>query len=202
MPAPSLKSLARYAMENTEDPQPYFYLPLTQDFTPERVLQVRSSLPPELLLPELQRQILALDANAPIEEMQTMKESLSGALGFFLLRPGASLASAMGLLGLFLAVQRTQEIGIRMAVGGSPRQIVGLLLKQGARLVTAGMLAGLGGAWALTRAMSHTLVGISPSDPVTYLVVSALLFCITLLACWIPARRAMRMDPMVALRHE
>ncbi len=197
-----------------EDPQPYFYLPLTQDFTPERVLQVRSSVPPELLLPELQQQILALDANAPIEEMQTMKESLSGALGFFLFRLGASLASAMGLLGLFLAVigvygvvsyattQRTQEIGIRMAFGGSPRQILGLLLKQGARLVTAGMLAGLVGAWALTRAMSHMLVGISPSDPETYLVVSALLFCIALLACWIPARRTMRMDPMVALRHE
>jgi ABC-type antimicrobial peptide transport system permease subunit len=120
----------------------------------------------------------------------------------------------MGLLGLLLAVvgvygvvsyaatQRTQELGIRMALGASPRQILVLLLAQGARLVIAGLLFGLAGAWALTRAMSHMLVGVSPSDPLTYLSVAALLSFIALLACWIPARRAMRVDPMMALRHE
>ena len=143
-----------------------------------------------------------------------MKESLGGALGFFIFRLGASLAAFMGLLGLLLAVvgvygvvsyaatQRTQEIGVRMALGGSPRQILGLFLRQGAQLVAAGMLVGLTGAWALTRAMSHMLVGVSPNDPVVYVVASALLCSITLLACWIPARRAMRTDPMVALRYE
>jgi len=197
-----------------EDPQPYFYLPLAQNFTPERTLQIRSTLPPESLVPEVQQQILALDANAPIEQIQTMKESLGGALGFFLFRLGASLAAAMGLLGLLLAVvgvygvvsyaatQRTQELGIRMALGASPRQILALLLRQGAQLVAAGLLFGLLGAWALTRAMSHMLVGVSPSDPLTYLTVAAVLSFITLLACWIPARRAMRVDPMVALRYE
>jgi predicted permease len=197
-----------------EDPQPYFYLPLAQNFTAERTLQIRSSMPPETLVPEVQQQILALDANAPIEQIQTMKESLGGALGFFLFRLGASLAAAMGLLGLLLAVvgvygvvsyaatQRTQELGIRMALGASPRQILALLLKQGAQLVAAGLLFGLAGAWALTRAMSHMLVGVSPSDPVTYLSVAALLSFVTLLACWLPARRAMRVDPMVALRYE
>jgi putative ABC transport system permease protein len=89
-----------------------------------------------------------------------------------------------------------------MALGASPRQILALLLKQGARLVAAGLLFGLIGAWALTRAMSSMLFGVSPSDPVTYLSVAALLSSITLLACWIPARRAMRVDPMVALRYE
>ncbi len=89
-----------------------------------------------------------------------------------------------------------------MALGASPRQILGLLLKQGLRLVAAGILFGLVGAWALGRAMSHMLVGVSPSDPVTYLTVSALLSSITLMACWLPARRAMRIDPMVALRYE
>jgi predicted permease len=197
-----------------EDPQPYFYLPLGQNFISERTLQIRSTMPPETLVPEVQRQILALDANAPIEQIQTMKESLGGALGFFLFRLGASVAAAMGLLGLLLAVvgvygvvsyaatQRTQELGIRMALGASPRQILALLLRQGAQLVAAGLLFGLAGAWALTRAMSHMLVGVSPSDPLTYVSVAALLSLITLLACWLPARRAMRVDPLVALRYE
>ncbi len=197
-----------------EDPQSYFYLPLAQNFTPERTLQIRSSLPPESLIPEIQREIQSLDANASIEQIQTMKEALGGALGYFIFRLAASLAAAMGLLGLFLAVvgvygvvsyaaaQRMQELGIRMALGASPRQILALLLKQGARLLAAGLFVGLAGAWALTRAMSHMLVGVSPSDPLTYLSVSILLSSITLLACWLPARRALRLDPMVALRYE
>ncbi|MGB2642981.1 MAG: ABC transporter permease [Candidatus Acidiferrum sp.] len=197
-----------------EDPQPYFYLPLAQSFRPQLVLQIRSALPSESLAPMVQRAILALDANAPIEEIQTMKESLGGALGYFIFRLGASLASAMGLLGLLLAVvgvygvvsyaatQRTQELGIRMALGASPRQILALLLKQGAQLVAAGLLFGLAGAWALSRAMSHMLVGVSPNDPLTYFSVSILLSGITLLACWLPARRAASVDPIFALRYE
>jgi len=197
-----------------EDPQPYFYVPLTQHFSKQRTLQIRSSLPPEVLAPIVQHEIQALNTNDLIEEIQTMKESLGGTLGYFIYRLGASLAAAMGLLGLLLAVvgvygvvsyaatQRTQELGVRMALGASPRQILALLLKQGARLVVAGLLFGLAGAWALTRAMTHMLVGVSPSDPLTYVSVAALLSFITLLACWIPARRAMRVDPMVALRYE
>jgi predicted permease len=197
-----------------EDPQPYFYVPLMQHFTAQRTLQIRSAMLRESLAPIVQHEILALDANAPIEEIQTMKESLAGTLGYFIFRLGASLAAAMGLLGLLLAVvgvygivsyaaaQRTQELGIRTALGASPRQILALLLKQGARLVIAGLLFGVAGAWALTRAMTHMLVGVSPSDPLTYLSVAALLSFITLLACWIPARRAMRVDPMAALRYE
>jgi predicted permease len=197
-----------------EDPQAYFYVPLTQHFTAQRTLQIRSSLPSESLARMVQHEIQALDANDPIEETQTMKESLGGTLGYFIYRLGASLAAAMGLLGLLLAVvgvygvvsyaatQRTQELGIRMALGASPRQILALLLRQGAQLVAAGLLFGLAGAWALTRVMSNMLVGVSPSDPLTYVSVAALLSFITLLACWIPARRAMRVDPMVALRYE
>ena len=197
-----------------EDPQPYFYVPLTQHFTAQRTLQIRSVMPPESLAPIIQHEIQALGANDPIEEIQTMKESLGGTLGYFIFRFGASLAAAMGLLGLMLAIvgvygvvsyaatQRTQELGIRMALGASPRQILALLLKQGAQLVAAGLVFGLVGAWALTRAMSNMLVGVSPSDPLTYVSVAALLSFITLLACWIPARRAMRVDPMVALRYE
>ncbi len=197
-----------------EDPQPYFYVPLTQHFTAQRTLQIRSAMPPDALAPIVQHEIQALDANDPIEEIQTMKESLGGTLGYFIYRLGASLAAAMGLLGLLLAIvgvygvvsyaatQRTQELGIRMALGASPRQVLALLLRQGAQLVAAGLLFGLAGAWALTRAMSHMLVGVSPSDPLTYFSVATLLAFITLLACWIPARRALRVDPIVALRYE
>jgi predicted permease len=197
-----------------EDPQSYFYVPLTQHFTAQRTLQIRSSITLESLTSIVQHEIQALDANDPIEEIQTMKESLGGTLGYFIFRLGASLAAAMGLLGLLLAIvgvygvvsyaatQRTQELGIRVALGASPRQILALLLRQGAQLVAAGLLFGLAGAWALTRAMSHMLVGVSPNDPLTYLSVPALLSFVTLLACWIPARRALRVDTMVALRYE
>ena len=197
-----------------EDPQPYFYLPMTQYFTAQRTMQIRAAMSPESLAPLVQRQIQALDANDLIEEIQSMKDSLGGTLGYFIYRVGASLATAMGLLGLLLAVvgvygvvsyaatQRTQELGIRMALGASPRQILVLLLRQGAQLIAAGLVFGLAGAWALTRAMSHMLVGVSPSDPLTYVSVAALLSFITLLACWIPARRAIRVDPMIALRYE
>jgi len=197
-----------------EDPQPYFYVPLSQHFTAQRTLHIRSSLPPDSLVPVVQHAVYALDGNDPIEEIETMKGSLSGALGYFIFRLGASLASAMGLLGLLLAVvgvygvvsyaatQRTQELGIRMALGASPQQILALLLRQGGRLVAAGLFVGLAGAWALTRAMSSMLVGVSPSDPLTYISVAVLLSFVTLLACWIPARRALRVDPMVALRYE
>lgn len=198
----------------TEDPQPYFYLVLAQNFTSERVLQVRSAMPAESLTALVQTEVLALGGNAAIENMQTMKQSLNGALGYFMFRLAALFSASMGLLGLFLAIvgvygvvsyaatQRTQELGIRTALGASPRQILSLLLMQGARLVVAGLLCGLAGAWALARAISGMFVGVSPSDPLTYFGVSALLAVVTLLACWIPARRAMRVDPMVALRYE
>jgi predicted permease len=197
-----------------EDPEPYFYLPLAQNFAAERTLQIRAPLPPETLISEVQHEVLALDAEAPIEEVQTMKDALNGTLGYFIFRLAASLAGAMGLLGLLLAVvgvygvisyaatQRTQELGVRMALGASPRQILTLLLRQGAQLIAAGLAFGLLGAWLLTRVMAHMLVGVSASDPLTYISVAAMLSGITLLACWIPARRAMRVDPMVALRYE
>jgi predicted permease len=198
----------------TEDPQPYFYLSLEQQLPSERVLQIRSAMPPESLVPQIQQEIAALGAGEAIEHIQTMKQSLNGALGYFLFRLGASFAAAMGSLGLLLAIvgvygvvsyaatQRTHELGVRMALGASPRQVLALQLRQGARLVAAGLFCGLAGAWALTRVMSFMLVGVSPSDPLTYFSVSALLVFVTLLACWLPARRAMHSDPILALRYE
>lgn len=198
----------------TEDSQPYLYLPLAQNFTPEQVLQIRSALPPESLTRQVHKQLSALGGEAAIEDIQTMKQTLNGALGYFMFRLGASLSAFMGVLGLLLAIvgaygvvsyaatQRTQEFGIRMALGASPGQILRLLLRQGAQLVGAGVFFGLIAAWALSRAMTHMLVGVSSSDPLTYISVAALLSTITFLACWIPARRALQVDPIVALRYE
>jgi putative ABC transport system permease protein len=110
----------------------------------------------------------------------------------------------VGVYGIvsYAAIQRTQEIGIRMALGASPRQVLGLIVGQGMRVVLIGVFVGLLAAWGLTRTMTHLLIGISPSDPIIYIGVSILLAFVAWLACWLPARRASRIDPMVALRYE
>jgi predicted permease len=197
-----------------EDPQPYFYVPMAQDYVSSQILQVRSSIAPRALISQIQQEIRALDPAMTIVDMRTMKESLEGGTGFFIFRLGASLAAMMGTLGLILAIvgvygivsyaaiQRTREIGIRMALGANTLQVLGLIIGQGMRLVLAGILAGLLAAWLLTRTMTHMLVGISASDPVVYIGVSVLLSFVALLACWLPARRAAKVDPMVALRYE
>jgi predicted permease len=196
------------------DREPYFFVPQAQNFTPYRTLQIRSSVPPETLITLVQHEVRALDPNMPISDVQTMRQSLSGGNGFFILRVGATLAAAMGLLGLTLAVvgvygvvsfaasQRTHEIGIRMALGADRRDILRLVLRQGLSLVMGGALLGVLLAWALTRSMAAVLVGVSPTDPLTFVTATLLLTGIGLWACYSPARRAMRLDPMVALRYE
>ncbi len=197
-----------------EDPQPYFYLPLDQNYMSIRTLHVRTSLPPDNLAVQIESQIQELAPNLPVTQVQTMSEALQGANGFFLFRFGAQLTAVMGLLGLILAVvgiysvvsyaaaQRTQEIGIRIAMGAAPRDILKMVLRQGLGVVGIGLALGLVIALAGTRVMSSMIVGVKPSDPLTFSVVVALLTAIALFACWIPARRATRIDPLVALRHE
>ena len=143
-----------------------------------------------------------------------MRHALQGANGFFFYSFGAQLTAVMGLLGLILAVvgiysvvsyaaaQRTQEIGIRIAMGASPRNILGMVLRQGLSVVGIGLALGLVISFAGTRLLSGLVVGVKPSDPVTFIVVVLLLTGIALFACWIPARRATRIDPLVALRYE
>jgi putative ABC transport system permease protein len=99
-------------------------------------------------------------------------------------------------------VQRTREIGIRMALGGDDRDVLRLVLRQGVGMVIAGLGIGLVAALALTRVMARYLLDVSPSDPLTYVIVALLLTAVALVACWIPARRATQVDPGVALRYE
>jgi len=194
--------------------QPYYYLPLAQSYQSNRTLQLRTSVPPDSMIPQVESEIHAIDPAIPISDIRSMKESLSGANGYFIFRVGATLAASLGILGLILAVvgvygvvsyaasQRTHEIGIRMALGANRWNILLLVLRQGLLLVTGGVAVGLALAWALTRSMTTLLIGVSPTDALTFVSTTLLLAAIGFWACYAPARRAMRLDPMRALRHE
>jgi len=162
----------------------------------------------------VEQQIHALDPDLPIYAVQTMEHSLGGANGFFLIRMGALFALILGLLGLTLAIvgvygvvsytasQRTHEIGIRIALGAEPRAILRMTLGSGVFLLLVGVSIGCVLAIAVGWTMKSLLFGIHPTDPLTFATVGFLLGSTAILACYIPARRAMRVDPMVALRYE
>ena len=197
-----------------EDTQATFYVPIQQDYISRRAVQIRSEGSAESLLGAVQHEIHALDPEMPLLDARPMREVLEDNAGFQALRLGAQVAALLGAMGLILALVgvygvvsyatagRTREIGIRTALGARGIDILRLVLLQALRMVLAGIVVGLLGAWALTRAMTHLVVGISPGDPITFLGVTALLLGVALLACGIPALRAARLDPVVALRHE
>jgi predicted permease len=197
-----------------EDAQPFFYVPLAQNFSPKRVLQIRALASPESLIAPVKAQISNLTTNISAMDIETMEQSLEGAFGFFASRLAAGFATALGLIGLVLGVvgvygvvsyaatQRAREIGIRAVLGAQPRDILLLVWRQGVRLVVAGIAIGLAAAWALTRSMAHLLVGISSRDPFTYAMAAIALLLVGVAACWFPARRATRVAPMVVLRGE
>jgi predicted permease len=196
------------------DPQSYFYLPVAQDYGSLASVQVRTSGPPEPMIPAVQREIRRLAPDIPIIDVATMQQAVHGLTGLFVFRLAASLAGILGMLGLLLALvgtygvvsfgaaQRTHEIGVRMALGAAPGDILKLISRQGLALIGTGLAAGLVAAWGLTRGMSKLLMGVSPTDASTYLAVAVLLAAVSLVACWIPACRATHVDPMVALRYE
>jgi predicted permease len=198
----------------TEEPQPFFYLPLTQSYMSMRTIHVRTSVPPESLAVQIEERISELAPGLAVSEVQNMRQALQGANGFFFYNFGAQLSAVLGLLGLVLAVvgiysvvsyaaaQRTHEIGIRIAMGAAPGDILRMVLRQGLGVVGIGLALGLAISLAGTRLLSGLVIGIKPSDPLTFAVVVLLLTSIALLACWIPARRATRIDPLVALRYE
>jgi macrolide transport system ATP-binding/permease protein len=205
---------ARYKNVIEDPPVPFFYLPLAQNYVAYRTIHVRASVPPESLQRQIEEQVRELAPGIPISQVQTMTQALQGVNGFLFFRFGAQLTGTMGLLGLILAVvgvysvvsyaaaQRTHEIGIRMALGAQPRDILKMVLRQSVVIVAMGLAIGLAAALAGTRAVANLIVGIKPTDPVTFVTVVVLLSVIALVACWIPARRATRVSPLTALRHE
>jgi predicted permease len=197
-----------------EDPSPYFYVPVSQDFSSLQVLQVRTSLPPGQLALPLKDLIRGLEPNLPVYDVITMNKSLQGGNGLFLPRIGAEFAGALGLLGLTLAIvgvygvvsysasQRTHEIGIRLALGAQRRDILRLVVGQGLVFVLIGLGIGVVLMFALSPLLASLLFGVKPHDPLTYVSAVLVLSGVALFACYIPALRSARTDPMTALRHE
>ncbi|MET0645647.1 MAG: ABC transporter permease [Pyrinomonadaceae bacterium] len=196
-----------------EAPQLFVYSPLAQSYSSFATLVVRTAGgDPRALVPALNAEVRALDPELPLFDVKTIEEHMGVSL--FPARVAAALLGAFGLLALLLAgvgvygvvsyaaAQRTREIGIRMALGAQRRDVLRLVAGRGMLLVAAGVALGLAGAFALTRFMEGLLYGVSATDPVTFALVVAVLLAVALLACLIPARRATKVDPMVALRYE
>ena len=184
--------------------QPFFYVPFSQSYEPTATLQLRSAGAPEALTPEVTGLIRSLEPAMPVFDVQPMTTALDTLNGFLLFQFAAILAASLGILGLILAVvgvygvisyaasQRTQEIGIRLALGAQPLQILKMILRQGFIIVGAGVLAGILAAAGMARLVANLLFGLPPGDPVTYVTASTLLAAVALVARWIPVRRAMR----------
>jgi len=196
-----------------EAPRPYIYLPIRRDLS-MRTLHVRAAGEPAALAPRLEREIKALAPQLPIVDLRTMNQLLAGAFGYLIFRVGAVQAGGMGVLGLLLAIVgvygvvsfqaslRTREIGIRVALGSTPRDVLHLILGQGVRLVAAGIVVGLVVSVVMSRVLSRFLPLVNAGDWLTFGVVTAVLALLALFACYLPARRATRVPVMTALRHE
>ena len=194
---------------------PYFYIAMEQSYTLNSLatLQVRTAGAPAQMIPTIEHTLQTLAPDLPYFDVKTMLEGLDTLNGLLFFELAAGLAAVFGALGLVLAVvgvygvisyatsQKTHEIGVRMALGAQRFDVLRLIFGQGLLIVAIGLVLGLAAALAVSSAMGKFFI-VSATDPATYIAVTALLALVALLACYIPARRAMRVDPMVALRYE
>jgi len=196
----------------TEAFRPGMLLPAAQNYVSDLSLHLRSAGDPTLLIESARRELRALDPQLPATRIRTLEEQRRNSL--YSERVTALLLSAFGGLALLLAAlgiygvmayavtQRTREIGVRMALGACAGDVLRLMLSQGARLIGAGLALGLAGAFAATRLIKSFLYQVSATDSMTFVLAALLLTTIGLLACYIPARRATKVDPLTALRNE
>jgi predicted permease len=192
--------------------KPEYYLPHGQDSWGAMVLVARTSVEPASLAAALRQQVWAIDKDQPVFDVRTMQEvrSMSVALYSFssvmlaIFAGVALLLASVGIYGVmaFAVTQRTQEIGIRMALGARALDVLNLVVRNGMKLALLGIVIGLAGSWALTRFLEQMLVGVQPTDLLTFSVVSICLLVVAFVACYLPARRATKVDPLVALRYE
>ncbi|HEY3040201.1 MAG TPA: ABC transporter permease [Pyrinomonadaceae bacterium] len=192
------------------------YLPYRQMTTfpayKPRDLVIRASGNPLELVAAVRREVHVVDFDQPVSNIATLDQLLDDAtqsrrVGMMLLVAFAALAFLLAMMGIYAVLayfvtQRRGEIGVRLALGAQPRAILSLVLKKGMGLALLGLVIGLMAAFILTRLMASLLFGVSASDPTTFAIISVLLMSIALFACYIPARRAMKVDPLVALRYE
>ncbi|MGC1493654.1 MAG: ABC transporter permease [Candidatus Acidiferrum sp.] len=195
-----------------EPPQAITYVPLKQHYSPFVTLFVKTNGDPQKALPNIRSTVQALIPNVPLRGVQTIEQSLSQSLTAP--RIGAELLGAFGILALILAAigtygvmsysvsQRTPEIGIRMSLGAQPSDVCRLILVGGLAMVLVGVGAGLAISTLLSHSMSSLLYGVGAFDVPSFLATAALLIVVAMAACWIPARRAMTVDPLIALRYE
>jgi putative ABC transport system permease protein len=194
------------------NPRPVIYHPALQAPRPFMNLVVRTAGDPLALVSAIQQRVRDLDRNLPVYKIATMERNLSDSLmrrrfSMLLLAALAGFALCLAALGVYSVIsysvnRRTREIGIRMALGAHPAGVQKLIVRQGLRPVLAGLAAGLAASLVAMRALASLLYGVTGTDPPTFLAVSAALLAISALASAIPARRAARVDPMAALRHE
>jgi len=191
---------------------PAFYYSITTRTAPLMDVVVRTDMSPESLLPAIRKQIKALDPDLPMANVKTMEQWLTTSatqprLTSILLSLFAGVALLIAAIGIYAVLtysvsQRKREIGIRMALGATPRRVLKLIVSEGMRVALLGLGIGLAGGIALGRTVESLVYGVGVRDPKIYFVVAAILTAVALAACFIPARRAAVVDPLVALREE
>jgi putative ABC transport system permease protein len=197
----------------TAEPRLQMYLPYVQfEWFVPRQLVLKTDVEPSSLAAAVRGTVWEVDKDQPVSDVRTMDEVLSESIArqrfsTMLLGIFAAVALALAAVGIYgvmsyAVAQRTREIGIRMALGAQAGTVLKLVVGQGLKLVAAGVLLGLAGSLLLTRLMSSLLFGVSPTDPLTMLTISLMLVGVALLASYVPARRAAKVSPMVALRYE
>jgi ABC-type antimicrobial peptide transport system permease subunit len=201
------------------EPAPHIYLPVHQThedgvawLTNNQYWLLRAKAPPLTLSAAARREIQAVDRNAPASNIRTMEQYLAGSVAprrfnlrlLTIFAAAALILAATGLYGVisYGVAQRKRELGIRMALGARPGAVLKLVIGQGMALAIMGVALGLVAALALTRLMEGLLFGVSATDPLTFIAIALMLTLVALMACYIPARRATKVDLLVALNHE
>ena len=202
----------RHSSPQDPEPPPVMYMPHRQDTPSGGSILVRSRLDAGAVMSAVRREVAAIDPDQPVLTVQTIDQILSQQMWPYrvfgsLFAIFAFIALVMSAVGLYAVMaysvtQRTPEIGVRMALGAEGRQVSWLILKRGLLQMALGLGIGLTGAYFLSKVMRSLLVQITPSDPVTFASITAILTCVAIAACVIPARRATRVDPLIALRSE
>jgi putative ABC transport system permease protein len=200
------------SLELREEPLPEVYFSSFQDSFPSLSLVVRTSVDPESLSGSVRQVVTQVDKSVPVGDVRTMDVIVSESItqprfNVFLLTLFGCLAlllSAAGIYGVtaYTVTQRTHELGIRIALGAQVGDVLRMILRQGLGVILIGIFIGLAAAFALMRVMKSLLFGVSATDPVTFVGITLLLLIVALIACYIPARRATKVDPLVALRYE